>query len=155
MAKWKRVWVGIKGSKPKRWKRGWQRIQYPTATHYSPNFTRAELDCKCGCVTPAGIERELTKLAADLERLRANLGHAVGINSGYRCPERNKYVGGARYSQHMSGKAADLAVPRGLQDRYVAAALKVPAFRGGGVGEYPGGAVHVDRRGWVARWTSF
>lgn len=155
MARFRRVWKKIPNSKPRRWRRAWQRIPYPNATHYSPNFTRKELDCKCGCKTPAGIERELAKLAADLERLRSALGHALGINSGYRCPARNRVVGGASRSQHMSGKAADLAVPRGLQDRYVAAALKVPAFRGGGVGEYPGGAVHVDRRGWVARWTSF
>lgn len=30
MRKWKRVWVGIKGSKPQRWKRGWKAIPQPT-----------------------------------------------------------------------------------------------------------------------------
>lgn len=130
-------------------------VEFPNATHYSKHFSRAELDCKCGCKTPANIERELTKLASDLEALRLELGEGLGILSGYRCPARNKAVGGASQSQHMTGRAADLAVPTGQQDRFVKAALTVPSFAKGGVGVYPAGGVHVDRRGWVARWTSF
>ena len=77
------------------------------------------------------------------------------VISAYRCPKQNDIVRGARNSQHLYGKAADLLVPRGQQGVYVSAAYSVPAFKGGGVGIYPGGGVHVDRRGWVARWTSF
>jgi len=140
--------------------RGWQGhvfeiVAYPNATHYSRNFTRAELDCKCGCRTPRAIARELALLAADLERMRGALGHRLAILSGYRCPAHNAAVGGASQSQHMTGNAADVSVPAGHQPRYVAAAKKVLAFRMGGIGVYPGGGVHVDRRGWVARWDSW
>lgn len=127
---------------------------YPNALRYSEHFSRVELDCKCGCRTPPGIERELAKLARDLETLRLDIG-SLGVRSGYRCAAYNKVVGGASKSQHMSGKAADLVVPSGKQDRYVAAAKRIPSFNGGGIGVYPNGGVHVDRRGWVARWDSF
>lgn len=129
--------------------------RYPTKTHYSRNFTRAELDCKCGCKAPRRIRRKLRRLALRLEKLRRALGKPLGVTSGYRCPEWNLAVGGASRSMHMSGKAADLKVPKGKQKAYVAAAEAVPAFRRGGIGVYPGGGVHVDYRGRFARWTSF
>jgi hypothetical protein len=37
----------------------------------------------------------------------------------------------------------------------IAAALKVRAFRDGGIGTYPTGDLHVDYRGWRARWSSW
>ena len=43
-----------------------------------------------------------------LEPLRAALRKPLIINSGYRCPELNKAVGGARFSYHMQGLAADI-----------------------------------------------
>lgn len=150
----RRVWIRVPHSRPRRFRRGWQRIAYPTKTHYSPNFARKELDCKCGCTTPAHIEKELGKLARDLELMRDKLG-PLGILSGYRCKARNRAVGGAALSQHMNGTAADLLVPRGRQDEFVRAANAVPAFLAGGIGVYPHGGVHVDRRGWVARWNSW
>lgn len=159
MALNKRVWVRIKGSEPVRWKRGWQRIAYPTATHYSPNFTRKELNCRgpecVGKQPPAAIQKSLGKLARDLEQLRVELGGKVGILGGYRCPAHNKRVHGASQSQHLQGTAADLAVPSGYQKVYEAAALMVPAFKAGGIGTYENGGVHVDRRGWVARWNNW
>ena len=36
------------------------------------------------------------------------------VNSGYRCPELNKAVGGAQYSYHMKGMAADIRPKNGL-----------------------------------------
>jgi uncharacterized protein YcbK (DUF882 family) len=156
---YRRVWVRVKRSSPRRWKRGWQRIKYPTATHYSPHFTRAELNCKgpeCrGKQPPAAIQTNLGKLARDLEQLRDELGHPLSVLSGYRCPAHNANVGGASQSQHMQGTAADLNVPPGAQARFEAAANRVPAFRAGGIGVYSNGGVHVDRRGWVARWNSW
>ena len=45
-----------------------------------------------------------------LEPLRCHAGKPVVINSGYRCPELNKAVGGSPSSQHMKGEAADIRV---------------------------------------------
>lgn len=154
MKRFRRVWVRIKKSKPTRWKRGWSRITYPNATHYSENFTRAELECKCGCVAPEAIKKELLILSAGLEEMRKDLGPLM-ILSGYRCKKRNDQVKGARNSQHMKGTAADFHVPKGKQDEYVAAAMRVKMFRDGGIGVYPAGGVHVDHRGYRARWNSF
>lgn len=43
-----------------------------------------------------------------LDPAREMLGRPVTVNSGYRCPELNKAVGGAPASQHVKGEAADL-----------------------------------------------
>lgn len=43
-----------------------------------------------------------------LQPLRDMYGRPIVVNSGYRCPELNKAVGGAKNSQHMTGQAADI-----------------------------------------------
>jgi hypothetical protein len=45
-----------------------------------------------------------------LQPLRDKLGKEVRINSGYRCKELNRVIGGARNSQHIEGKAADIQI---------------------------------------------
>ena len=45
---------------------------------------------------------------AVLDPLRESIGQAIRINSGYRGPQLNKRVGGARDSQHVRGEAADI-----------------------------------------------
>lgn len=49
-------------------------------------------------------------LVSILDILRNQIGKPVHINSGYRTPTRNKDVGGAKYSYHMRGMAADIRV---------------------------------------------
>jgi uncharacterized protein YcbK (DUF882 family) len=49
-------------------------------------------------------------LVSVLDILRNKLGKPVIITSGYRTPTRNKDVGGAKYSYHMRGMAADIRV---------------------------------------------
>jgi len=46
-----------------------------------------------------------------LEPLRVALGKPVVVTSGYRGPELNRAIGGAKYSAHMYGRAADIHVP--------------------------------------------
>ena len=43
-----------------------------------------------------------------LDPLREAWGKPIHVNSGYRCPELNRAVGGAPGSQHMKGEAADI-----------------------------------------------
>jgi zinc D-Ala-D-Ala carboxypeptidase len=61
---------------------------------------------------PALIIRELRKLAAALEEIRTLLGGVpIFVSSGYRSPELNAAVGGAKHSAHMDGLAADFTAP--------------------------------------------
>lgn len=47
-------------------------------------------------------------LAEILGELRHRLGRRVYINSGYRTPQHNEKVGGAKNSYHMYGAAVDI-----------------------------------------------
>lgn len=42
--------------------------------------------------------------------LRDHVKQPIRVNSGYRSPEVNRAVGGARDSQHMRGQAADITL---------------------------------------------
>lgn len=62
-------------------------------------------------------------LVSILDILRNQVGKPVHINSGYRTPTRNKAVGGAKYSYHMRGMAADIRV-EGMTAKEIANKLK-------------------------------
>ena len=47
-----------------------------------------------------------------LEPLRAFAGQPIIIGSGFRCPALNKAVGEVKNSQHMTGEACDIRLPR-------------------------------------------
>lgn len=108
------------------------------------NFRLAEFQCiHCGAVK---IDPELIRR---LQKMREEIGKPLIINSGYRCPEHNRAVGGAKDSQHIHGRAADVSCPSIQIGRLHTLAEKY--FPDGGVGKYPG-YVHVDTRGVKARW---
>jgi hypothetical protein len=55
------------------------------------------------------IEKNLTLLVENvLDPLRKLSGKPITVNSGYRCPELNKAVGGSKTSDHVKGFAADI-----------------------------------------------
>ena len=57
------------------------------------------------------VVRNLTALVDNvLDPLREWYGKPIMVNSGYRCPELNRAVGGVPDSQHLSGEAADIDV---------------------------------------------
>lgn len=81
-------------------------------------FTIKEL-CKSSTATAKGIDnspnseivKNLEQLIDNiLDPLREKYGKPIKVNSGYRCPELNKAVGGSKTSQHMKGLAADITV---------------------------------------------
>jgi hypothetical protein len=53
-----------------------------------------------------------TLCAAVLDPLREAVQSSITISSGYRGPELNARIGGAKKSQHMEGKAADIQSSR-------------------------------------------
>lgn len=81
----------------------------------SANFSRHEFACKCGC----GFDTVDNKLIQILEIIRGHFDRPIKINSGCRCPDHNKTVGGAgltpgekwpQQSQHVLGRAADIVI---------------------------------------------
>jgi hypothetical protein len=55
---------------------------------------------------------ELTRLCSlILQPLRDRLARPIVISSGYRSPMLNEAIGGAKNSDHMKGRAADIVVP--------------------------------------------
>jgi uncharacterized protein YcbK (DUF882 family) len=122
------------------------------ATHYTKNFSRRELACKCGCkIVPTGIAANLAQLAQALQQLRDLAGVPLIVTSGHRCPQHNAAVGGAKGSQHMQGIAADIWSKHLTPVELKALAEKIPAFANGGIGLYSRW-VHVDTRKGPARW---
>ena len=74
---------------------------------------------------PARAIRALTSLVDDvLDPLRDAWGGPIRVNSGYRCPELNKAVGGTPSSQHQHGEAADITVGSRSANRRLLALIK-------------------------------
>lgn len=76
-------------------------------------FTRSDKAKELG-ITNEPREKELAALrelvSRTIQPLRDKLGVPIHVNSGYRCPELNKAVGGVPTSQHQKGEAADLSI---------------------------------------------
>lgn len=70
------------------------------------NFKPIEFACKCGICQNQKIDFIFVK---KLQKLREKLDKPIKINSGYRCENHNKSVGGVAGSSHMAGIAADLS----------------------------------------------
>ena len=57
---------------------------------------------------PPEVVATLRTTAARMEQVRRLLGdRVISVSSGYRCPELNRAVGGARTSAHLTGHAVD------------------------------------------------
>ena len=82
-------------------------------------------------------------LAKQLQRAREQLGKPMHITSWYRPEPFNRRAGGARYSQHLTGKAVDFWV-EGHSGRSLANLLR--SWWPGGMGIYAHlpGIIHLD-----------
>lgn len=112
----------------------------------SANFKVREFACQDGTDT-IFVSQELVTA---LQKIRDHFGKAVTINSAYRTEAHNKKVGGAAYSQHKYGIAADIAVNR-VAPLEVARYAHTLLGNRGGVGLYKT-FTHVDVRTAKSRW---
>lgn len=112
----------------------------------SANFKVKEFACKDGS-DPVLISPDLVTI---LQKIRTHFGKPVTINSAYRTPAHNMREGGATYSQHLYGMAADIVV-KGVASKTVAAYVEKIMPNSGGIGIY-NAFVHVDVRADKSRW---
>ena len=115
-------------------------------SNVSKNFKVKEFACKDGS-DPVFISKELVDV---LQKIRSHFGKPVNINSAYRTATYNKKVGGATYSQHLYGTAADIVVT-GVEPKKVAAYAETLMPNSGGIGIYSN-FTHIDVRVKKSRW---
>ena len=124
------------------------------AKQLAPGFRVREFRCRDGSDTIM-IDQTLAVL---LQAIREHFNKPITITSGYRTAAHNKAVGGAPYSQHCCGRAADIRVC-GVTVEQLAAYAETLLPGTGGIGRYPvkagraAGWVHVDVRPVKSRWT--
>lgn len=122
-------------------------------TNLSEHFSLAEM-----VHTNTGLPNEpgpialarLEHTAAGMEEVRALLGKAIVVHSGYRCPAVNAAVGGSHTSDHMNGDACDFVcpdfgTPLEVADAILSSDIKFDQLiREGGNHEGVGGWVHCS-----------
>ena len=124
------------------------------ARQLAPGFKVREFRCRDGS-DAIMIDQTLVVL---LQAIREHFNKPITITSGYRTAAHNAAVGGAKSSQHLLGRAADIQVADTTVEAVAAYAESLmPDW--GGVGRYPvkagraKGWVHVDTRPNKSRWT--
>ena len=124
------------------------------ARQLAPGFKVREFRCRDGS-DAIMIDQTLVVL---LQAIREHFNKPITITSGYRTAAHNAAVGGAKSSQHLLGRAADIQVA-GVSVEDVASYAEALMPDWGGVGRYPikpgraKGWVHVDTRAKKSRWT--
>lgn len=94
-------------------------------------FRAEEFRCRCGC----GESAVSAALVLRLEALRGLCG-PLRITSGRRCAAHNAAVGGAEFSRHMAGLAADVVpLSCSMEDFFLLASLFFFPKRDGGPDE--------------------
>lgn len=118
------------------------------------NFSLVEFRCRDGSDVPEDLMDNVCLLAQNLQVLRDHVGKPIRIISGYRSPPYNKKIGGAKRSQHMTAKAADIKVtgmtPAEVKE-VIVELIKEGKMHSGGIGLYTT-FTHYDVRGRNARW---
>jgi uncharacterized protein YcbK (DUF882 family) len=110
----------------------------------SKNFTKEELECKCGCgflPTKEAIEK--------LQNIRTKIGKPLIISSGARCASHNTAIKGSKNSQHIHGIAFDIKCPPGQLRMEVITAAIEEGFKGIGWAKT---FLHIDLRSSPMCW---
>jgi len=121
-------------------------------TKVSEHFSWNEFKCKNGQEVPDNLVHNAVALATALERIREEVKQPLTLSSVYRAPEYNTLIGGAKRSQHLECKAADI-VSDNPEKLYgiIKGLIKSGNIPQGGLGKYKT-FVHYDIRGYKARW---
>ena len=101
-------------------------------------FYPKEFLCPC-----CGVEVMNVDLIRKLDRLRHAFAAPLRITSGFRCAQYNAEIGGAKFSHHCDGLAADIGCH--LSEYRHSLLYHIMMFKFGGVGIYKN-HIHVDMR---------
>lgn len=84
-----------------------------TDNFYLSEFTQSETAARKGIdnTPPDFAVNNLRRTAELLQQIRNKIGKPITITSGFRCPELNVAIGGAKNSDHTRGNAADFVSP--------------------------------------------
>lgn len=127
------------------------------------NFNISEFRCKDGSDVPDELENNVQELANNLQVIRDKFCLELGVNmpliilSGYRSPEHNKKVKGAKNSQHLLAKASDITLKDKslLQHLYILIKelIDTEEIKAGGITFYRDkNFIHYDIRGVKVTW---
>ncbi len=120
--------------------------------YLTANFTDKELAC------PGSGKCEMNPVFLEaLQEVRDTVGRPFIITSGYRSPEHNKKVGGAKHSKHVLGCAVDISI-QGWSGSDIHRLIHTitsldSKYGGSGIGIYPSW-IHFDIRFEDAAWVS-
>lgn len=127
----------------------------PLSLHFSlAEFVQSDMAARLGINNdlPAELYSNAKATAEMLEAIRAHLGCAVIVSSGYRCLALNRAIGSSDTSDHTKAHAADIKAPAFGSPLRVAQAL-APMVSTLGIGQLilefytpEGGWVHVSTR---------
>ena len=113
----------------------------------SKYILRSEYECPCcGELPPDFGVYNYEDFFELFDDIREEWGKPIIINSGYRCPKHNSYVGGSPLSAHLFGMALDLDCKDDCEvdELYNHITSMYPSFR---IGTYKGDStfIHIDR----------
>lgn len=133
--------------------------------YITPHFTWADMADTRGVPVPSSLRANAIRHCWNLERLRHALGDIpIVIDGPYRTTQHNREIGGASQSRHTFADASDHFV--GQVDRWVRQSpnartrgdvvrIADKVFASGGVGNETSGTLHLDSRGWRARFVTW
>lgn len=108
-----------------------------------PNFTYAELRCKCGRCGSDGTEMD-GAFMHQVQQLRERYGQPLVISSAYRCPAHPVEARKARPGAHSTGAALDIACSGAEALAILRLAMAMP-FTGIGIQQKGAGRfIHLD-----------
>lgn len=121
--------------------------KYNDNTQLTEHFNVSEFRCKCGDTHDTLIDKTLVD---KLEQLFKALNCSkIIVNSGYRCPEHDRRVGGNGSGQHTKGTAADIVCYKDgarISSKIVTCAAQDLGFTGIANIDSTYTATHVDVR---------
>jgi hypothetical protein len=135
----------------------------------TPHFSWTSYAGTDGTPVPRALRANAIRLHWRLELLRHRLGDVpIVVDGPYRTVARNRQVGGAEGSRHTHADGADFFVQqverwiahgrqtgRGAKSRDDVLRIASRTFFNGGVGNENSGTLHLDARGFKARFVTW